>query len=470
MNKSNIKIILITIDSLRMSSDVANRLASISSKLGLNYMLFSSAYSNGPGTNQSFPSIMSSTPFLVHGGLKLRPGIPSLAEVLSKGGFYTVGFHSNPFLSRRFGWNRGFREFYDFLGKYRSPAGFVVSSSGWRRLVVDIMGKLLKGNSRRLWSLANKLYYKLKGFNLPYIEARELNNYVLKWAKSSRGKFNSLFLWIHYMDVHFPYAPPDEYLSEAGFSSRSEAFFYNYELDFEDPNPKIVEKLKKLYKASVRYVFDNIDYLLEELGRLGYLENSLIVVTSDHGEAFLEHGKFGHAYDILYNEVLRVPLVISGNIVTPNKQTYDRPVQLMDIAPTIIDLIGVKRPPTFRGRSLAMLLRGEVDELDIYPIFSESAVPDLINLKYDTSRYIVSVVLGKWKLIMDRIYSRSPRFELYDLKADPSEKRNLLKEYEDVAESLKELIDSHLKDVARLRKLGETMVSIRSKLRRIRVM
>lgn len=431
-------------------------------------MNFNNTYSNGPGTNQSFPSIMSSTPFLVHGGLKLKDGIPSLAEVLARSGFYTVGFHSNPFLSRRFGWNRGFMEFYDFLGKYRSPAGFVVSSSGWKRIVVDIMGKLLKGSSKRLWSIANRLYYRVKGFNLPYIEAREINSYVLDWAKRNCDRYDRLFLWIHYMDVHFPFAPPDEYLSDTGFSSRKEAFFYNYRLDFENPDPEIVENLKKLYKASVRYVTDSIIDLLEELDKYGFLNNSLIIITSDHGEAFLEHGKFGHAYDILYNEVLKVPLIIGGEVIEPNKQTYNGSVQLMDLAPTITELIGVRKPPIFRGKSLTKLLRGEIDKLDPYPIFSESAVPDLINLKYDTSRYIVSVILNKWKLVMDNIHSSNPRFELYNLEKDLGETFNLFEEHRDVAESLMKLIDLHLNDIARLKKFSEGIATLRSKLKKIK--
>ena len=454
-------VILLTIDSLRF--EYANELTKFLSNY--NMLTLRKCYSNGPGTNQSFPSILSSTPFLVHGGLRLRPGITSLAEVLVRRGFYTVGFHSNPFLSKRFGWDRGFMEFYDFLGRYHSPAGFVVSSSGWRKFIVKVMGKLLRGSSKRLWSIVNRLYYRFRGFALPYVEARELNDYVLNWVRENRGRFNRVFLWVHYMDTHFPFAPPDEYLSDTGFSSREEAFFYNYQLDFEDPDPAIVDRLKVLYRASARYVFDCIAYLLEELDRLDFLRNSLIVITSDHGEAFLEHGKFGHAYDILYNEVLKVPLMIGGDTVDTSIHIYDKPVQLMDLAPTIVDLVGAKKPPTFRGRSLAPLLRGEVSELDVYPIFSESAVPDLINLRYDTSKSIVSVTLGRWKLIMDKIHSSIPRFELYDLVADPNEKHNLFEEKRDLADRLTELIRYHLEDVSKLRIFSEKITSIRSKLK-----
>lgn len=462
-SKKILKILLITIDSLRFdySLDFIYDISKVLSPL----LAFKITYSNGPGTNQSFPSIMTSTPFLVHGSLELKLGIPSLAEVLSRNGFYTVGFHSNPFLSRRFGWNRGFIEFYDFLGKYRSPASLVVSSRGLKRVFVDVLGKLLKGSSKRLWGITNRLYYKVRGFSLPFIEARELNEYVLKWVNENRDRFNRVFLWIHYMDVHFPFAPPDEYLTGTGFSSRREAFFYNYRLDFEDPDPVIVNRLKRVYEASVRYVADSKFYLLEEFDRYGFLDDSLIIVTSDHGEAFLEHGKFGHAYDILYNEVLRVPLIIGGSAINANRPYYTRPVQSMDIAPTIIDLIGAKRPPTFRGKSLASILRGEADKVELYPIFSESAVPDLINLKYDTSRYIVSVVFGKWKLILDKIHSNTPELELYNLEKDPEEKYNIVEEYRDVAENLVKLIEFHLEDVDKLKAFSNRVRSLKMKLR-----
>jgi len=466
INKIKInRVILITVDSLRADYDMLDNVRDVLFENVGSLLTFKVVYSNGPGTSQSFPSIMSSTPFLVHGDLRLKDGIPTLAEVLSQNGFYTIGFHSNPFLSRRFGWDRGFMEFYDFLGRYRSPAGLVVSSSGWKRFLINVLGKLLEGSSKKLWSIVNRVYYRIKGFNLPYIEARELNNYVLEWIRKNNNKLKRVFLWIHYMDVHFPFAPPDEYLSGTGFSNRREAFFYNYRLNFENPNPEIVSRLKKLYEASVRYVADNIAHLLEELSRYSLLDDSLVIITSDHGEAFLEHGKFGHAYDILYNEVLRVPLIIGGTFINSKRQIYDRPIQLMDLAPTIIDLIRAKKPIVFKGKSLARVLY-EGSETNLYPIFSESAIPDLINLKYDTSRYIVSVVLGRWKLILDLIHSSVPMFELYDLAKDPNEKHNLFEEHKDVANDLIRLINLHLDNINKLKKFVENVLSLRLRLRK----
>lgn len=131
------KIILITIDALRNDAKGVNILYKNIEKY-FESIVFTKAYSNGPGTNQSFPSIMASTPFLAHDGLKPNEGIPLIAEILSRAGYHTVAFHSNPFLSRRFRWNRGFIEFYDSIDIVKIPLAAFIRSDGSAKLFAII--------------------------------------------------------------------------------------------------------------------------------------------------------------------------------------------------------------------------------------------------------------------------------------------------------------------------------------------
>ena len=456
--KASVKIvILITIDCLRwdyltyiVSENTNKRLSSI--------VHFSRAFSNGPGTNQSFPSIFSSTPFLLHGDLRLASFVRTLASALTDANYYTVGFHSNPFLSSKLGWSRGFREFYDFLSRVGGPAAIAIRSNGTKRVLLRVLGRVLSGSSRYVWTRLNRFYYKFKGIKLPYIEAKELNNYIISWLRCY-DKQQPLFLWIHYMDVHNPFAPPEPWLK--GFDSREKAFLFNYKVDPEKPSREDIEKLMMLYEGEVKYVALAISEFLDYLEDGGLLENSLVIITADHGEAFMEHNKLGHAYDILYNEVLHIPLLIYG---LDEEGVIKEPVQLMDLAPTILDILGVKCPRTFMGRSFYPLIRGE--EWEERPIFSESAVPDLINLRYDTSRYIVSVIYKGWKLIYDFIHDRRPRLELYNLKRDFDEHVNLVENEPEVVKELLGLIKDHLKEIKVRKALYRKLESIKVRLKK----
>jgi len=386
------------------------------------------------------------------------PFVTSLAEALVKVGFYTIGFHSNPFLSKKFGWSKGFKEFYDFMEKVKSPAGLVVRSYGLRRLVLRMLGRILSGSNRQIWALINRVYYRIKGFELPYIESKELNKFVMRWARRF-DKEKRLFMWVHYMDVHNPFVPPEPWLKD--FSSRDEAFFFNLEVNPENPSKEDIKKLRQLYIGEVGYVMYAISELLEFLEEGKLLEDSLFIITADHGEAFMEHNKLGHAYDILYNEVLHVPLLIYG---LDEEGVIEEPVQLMDLAPTILDILGVKCPRTFMGRSFYPLIRGE--EWEERPIFSESAVPDLINLRYDTSRYIVSVIYKGWKLIYDFIHDKRPRLELYNLKRDFDEHVNLVENEPEVVKELLGLIKDHLKEIKVRKALYRKLESIKVRLKK----
>jgi len=431
---SNIKrVFLITVDCLRadhVGCIGGGNLTPNIDRLARDSLVFTRAFANGPGTNQSFPAILTSTYFLIHGGLRLNPRCTTLAEVLRDEGFKTVAFHSNPFLSEILGWGKGFDEFYDFMDTLKGPSAFIT-----RQQQAGLIGKLtrfvagLLGASRssKVQSLLKKVYFKFSKLEIPYLEGKELNKHVTSWVEKNLDE--RFFLWMHYMDPHDPYIPPEEYLSD--FSSRKEAFDFNLSVDTDNLSEEELSTLKGLYEGEVKYTDACIGEFLDYLEEKKLLEESLIVITGDHGHAFMEHGRFAHAYDILYNEVIHVPLIMFGL----GRQIVNLNVQLLDLPPTILSLLGIKRPPTFIGKSL--FKRKEKPEA----IFSESAKPDLINLRYDLSKKAVSCIKGKFKLIFNELRGTK---ELYDLERDFQERNNLFDSEDEICKELLSLINKHL--------------------------
>jgi arylsulfatase A-like enzyme len=161
--------------------------------------------------------------------------------------------------------------------------------------------------------------------------------------------------------------------------------------------------MSNAYDEGIRYVDDSLGKVFDELKRRGLYDNTLIIVTADHGEEFLEHGLLGHG-ESLYDEVIRVPLIVKFPCPGPHCGTrrIDSQVELVDIGPTILQAAGLPRPEAMVGRSLAQpLTEGR-------SAFSE----------WDQS---VSLRTPQWKLIYDHERDSA---ELYDLAADPAEVRD----------------------------------------------
>lgn len=226
------------------------------------------------------------------------------------------------------------------------------------------------------------------------------------------------FLWMHYIDPHILLIPPERYLID--FSSRKEALEFNIKVDAKNRAESLSEDqlniLKNLYEGEVRYVDESIGELLAFLEDKEILDDSLLFLMADHGHAFMEHQRFGHDPEILYNEVLHVPLLIYGLDFANVVNEY---IQLLDVSPTIIDILNIEKPKTFLGKSLVPIVKGLGKSM---PIFSESAKPDLIKLRYDLSKKVISCIKDGVKLIINEIQGTK---ELYDLKKDFQEKNNL---------------------------------------------
>jgi choline-sulfatase len=193
------------------------------------------------------------------------------------------------------------------------------------------------------------------------------------------------FAWLHLYDPHDPYEPPGRYA---------------------------VTYADRPYDGEVAYSDELVGQLITTLRDANRLDNTLVVVTSDHGEGLGEHGEDVHGY-FVYESTLRVPLVFRGPGVTPGTR-IDTLTRSVDLYPTLLELAGLGgATPTGAGRSLAPALRG--GRLQDEPSFAESLLP-LIHFGWSDLR---SVRDGRWKYIL------APRPELYDLDRDPTESHNL---------------------------------------------
>jgi arylsulfatase A-like enzyme len=237
--------------------------------------------------------------------------------------------------------------------------------------------------------------------------ATAVNRRVKKWRSEITGD-RPYFLYLHYMDAHEPYLPQGRAFDEFMKDGR--------------PNPR--RDFVAAYDSEIRLLDSKVQGLFESMG---WDENTIVIVTSDHGEGFHDHGLVGHA-NSLYDELMRVPLIIHGVGALPQRIAV--PVGHVDILPTLRDLLGLPPDPRNVGWSLAALLRTGA--------WSRGDRPLLAHLKqFDEKQEIRAVVFGRHKLIE----RRPGRAELYDVEADPGETRDLAAVHPDIVARLRDTYD-----------------------------
>ncbi len=345
---------------------------------------------------------------LYHGSSLMVPdGGKTLAESFQAAGFVTAGFVSNPNVKKIFAFDRGFDEFFD------SPVEDTLSLAALRD---SFVGRILKELTR----------YQ---FNWKYEnDVREMNRHVFSWLQQNHGQ--RFFLYLHYIDPHEPYSPPAA-----------------YEKEFAGDHPGIPlfnERKRKvgrdLYDGEIRYTDEGLKELVAEFQRLGVWENTIFVLTSDHGEEFFEHGALGHGFS-LYQEVVRVPLLAHGPGVAKGR-VVEGPVQIVDLAATVLDLAGTGIDTLGDGRSFA----ASMTDPGWKPATSFFLENEFGENDHDTRSFVLSAIReGSLKLVLtERNAHRPPelhgREELYDLAADPGEARNLALDEEHKARII-EMVD-----------------------------
>jgi arylsulfatase A-like enzyme len=433
----NPNLLLITVDSLRPDHlgclGYTRSLSPRIDRLASEGVLFSQALAHGPRSPASLPAILASIYQSAGVERELPPGATTLAEVLRAHGYATAGFCAgNIYLSHYYGYQRGFDEFEDFLtlGQAAEPPGR--KGSGRLAPLRSCLRRILEESGRydpAFLLLSSTLRGKKNIADMakaedvhPFEAGETMNEQALAWL--SRPRQCPFFLWLHYMDVHFPYLPRVAHYRPADYGRFALSLLCLLLKRYGYPRRVLVD----LYDDRIRDMDCILGRLLDRLLADGLLQDTVIVLTADHGEEFWEHGGWVHGAK-LYEELLRVPLMMKGpglprGVVIPGQ------VGLIDLAPTILDILGVAgKVDSFQGTSFLPWLRGHRDgPLREYVFSGEVHVgerwpPIWSHDHKDKTLYRIRSCRGEgWKYIWDE---EGEQEELYDLSLDPGEKDNL---------------------------------------------
>lgn len=273
-------------------------------------------------------------------------------------------------------------------------------------------------------------------------EADPTTTAALAWLEQHAD--SRFFLWVHWFHPHRPYDPPPRYL---------DAFASGYEGSAtSDPDfimkvwreeirlaPKDVAYLSGCYDGEVAFSDAQVGHLLDALSEMNLMENTIVIVTADHGEILYEHEKyFGH--DIaLYDECIMVPLVIHVPGLVPAARRVSEMIQSLDILPTVLDLLGIKCPSGAEGRSLMPLMGGSGEPTAEFAFSETFPFPEKCE-----PRHAVRTAGSKliWKEVRDAPLIK----EYYDLDADPGETDNLYPDLPEEAVRLDSVLSGWVAD------------------------
>ena len=327
-------VVLISIDSLRADHlGIYGYEAPTSpflDHLGRTGLVFERAYSTTSWTLPSHTAMLTGLDDLTHGVTDHTRRVPSqlttLPERLSASGIETVGFFSGPYLHPSFGIAQGFDR-------------YVNCSSSLPR---DRDGVSVKQHFESMRDVTNPIVLES----------------VAAWLREPRAQ--RTFLFIHLWDVHYDYIPPDATLElfDADYTgSISAEKFESNDAIHAGMDARDLEHIIARYDAEIRATDDTIRQLMAALEDAGLLQNAAILVVSDHGEEFFEHGGKGH-HTTLYEEVLHVPLILNVPGRRPVEGRVGQVVSLVDLYPTVCALFGIPCPGEGPGESLLPLFRG----------------------------------------------------------------------------------------------------------------
>ena len=329
---------------------------------------------------------------------------PTIGEAMQASGYRTGAFSANTlFFTRRQGFGRGFLHFED---NYLSvPDAFLNSS--------------LYGYLFEYYGLRKALNYE----GVPYRRlATDINRSALNWIDTNDKPF---FVFINYFDVHDPYTPPEPYLSKYGQTQGGliNGFVERYH---PDVTPEQLQSEINAYDSSINYMDDQIKALFAELDSRGELENTIVIITSDHGESLGEHGLLQHSAS-LYRQEIHVPLIVWGAGV-PAGKVIDTPVSTIALPSTILEFLGVN-DGTFPSQPLTLLFDGNVPADWAQPISEVAQMVGAAEQNPSTHGEMKAVVGDEMQYIVHESFG----VELYNWRNDPEEVQNLANDAEAVS-------------------------------------
>jgi arylsulfatase A-like enzyme len=370
--------IVFLVDTLRADKLSAYRAQSRVRTPGLNTFVQSAtvmenARSQENWTKPSVATLLSSLLPWQHNAVSgddvLPDSVELMPELLGKRGYYTGAFITNGYCSDKFGFKQGWRTYRNYIREGRPNTAKHVASD------------------------------------------------VLDWL-DHRPKDQPFFLYVHTIDPHVPYKPPQQFLTFYDAQPYSGPIDFNKAGDVLErikigrirPNDRDREHLTALYDAEISYHDVHFAAMMQGLKERGLDDETVVVVTADHGEEFWDHGSVGHGHSV-YDELLHVPLIVRVPGMTGGGARVPDAVGLVDVMPTVLDALGEKIPDQLVGRSFLPALRGQSD-----------AAP----------RAAVSGFFRAWRTLatgrLKLVQHGTERASLYDVQSDPGETKDLASE------------------------------------------
>ncbi|WP_160133399.1 sulfatase [Halococcus salsus] len=421
------KTLLLTIDAWRadhasfMPGSVGEHTPNLD-RLAEQGTVFSEAVSHGPATPYAFPAVFTSALPLDYGGYEeLSSERTLVSEALSRNGWHCVGAHANPWLGEKYGYGRGYDDYRD-VGEFGLPGlergrqflleNFSLDSPVYR--AVQSAYRYVQGPLRMVTGDAAEI---------------EVAREALEDAR------DEAFVWTHLLEPHAPYTPPKHHREAVGVpetDTTPSQLVTRAQHDPESFSEREREVIRGLYAASVRHADEKVGKLLRAVD-----DDTLVIVTADHGEALFEHGQVGHE-PALYDELVHVPFLVRPPGGASTEVVEDQ-VRHVDIAPTILDYAGVEAPDSYQGRSLRPAVEG--DDIDTEHAVSEVASSPTQPGRLDPDELQVGVRTPARKLIYT-----ADGIEGFDLDADPGEESPITdpdgEEWADLQAALDERLDS----------------------------
>lgn len=402
-------VLVVVVDTLRAdhlsSYDYARLTSPNIDRLAEQGVLFENAFSTSSWTQPSHASLVTGRYTFEHDA-ELKPldgRYPTIAEVMRALGYQTAAFSANnSVFNRRNGFGRGFIHFEDH---YRTLGDIATSTVYGRGIEFRFLHKTLGMKDE-----------------LGRVRASHITGNVLRWIDRHPGK--PFFAFLNYYDPHAPYLPPEPYRSRFAQQPNPGGMINTvWDMDhiYVPMTPEQLQSEIDAYDGAIAYVDTYIGNLLEELQKRGLAENTMVVLTADHGELFGEHGLLEHT-NSLYREVIHVPLIVwwPGHVPTGTRVVV--PVSNASIPATILGLIGEDRQLSIPGPSLAPLWEMQENDRDWpYPLAELAKIPWVPVQHLSAHGAMKSAITPRWHYIEHE--SLGP--ELYDWLVDPHETNNL---------------------------------------------
>jgi len=358
-----------------------------------------------PSTATLFTALYPSSHQAIFKPDMLPEPVVSLAELMTAGGYFALGFANNVNIAPIFNFGQGFDQ-YIFLKPhyfFKSPeSGFQLAGYNQLRLIRE-----------RFFSKAKHVYHY-------YQDAQVVNKNVLSWLEKVQN--SRFFLFVHYMETHDPYFVHP--YNNVGYARVSNP----------NPNPSVAGLFSDTYDGELRFVDQALGELWRWLKDHGLYQDALIVLTSDHGQEFYEHGGWWHG-TTLYEEQIHVPLVVKLPGQKEAGTVDQRVVRTLDIAPTILALTDISSHPSMQGQSF-LGTEGK----------SWTGVEDVFSEEDHEGNVVLSLRTRNFKLIQANPNNPRglPPVAVFNLTEDPWEKNNLAQEQSELVDVMQPRLEEKL--------------------------